>query len=54
MTETLQKSSVASQQMLDANIVLLEDVLVSFDGFRALNIKQFSVGRNELRVVIRP
>jgi len=35
-------------------MVLLKDVTVSFDGFKALNISEFSVDRNELRVVIGP
>ena len=35
-------------------MVELKNVLVSFDGFKALNISAFSVDRNELRVVIGP
>ncbi len=35
-------------------MVALKDVIVSFDGFKALNISAFSVARNELRVVIGP
>ncbi len=35
-------------------IVALRDVVVSFDGFKALQIKTFGVGYNELRVVIGP
>jgi urea transport system ATP-binding protein len=35
-------------------MVELKDVMVSFDGFKALNIGSFSVDRNELRVVIGP
>ena len=35
-------------------MVSLKDVTVSFDGFKALNIKAFSVDENELRVVIGP
>jgi urea transport system ATP-binding protein len=40
----------------DANddIVKLQNVVVSFDGFKALNIDHFAVPRNELRVVIGP
>jgi urea transport system ATP-binding protein len=37
-----------------APMVALKEVLVSFDGFKALNINAFSVERNELRVVIGP
>jgi urea transport system ATP-binding protein len=39
---------------LDANIVVLRDVTVSFDGFKALDINEFAVTRSELRVVIGP
>jgi urea transport system ATP-binding protein len=35
-------------------MVALKEVLVSFDGFKALNISAFSVDHNELRVVIGP
>jgi urea transport system ATP-binding protein len=35
-------------------MVLLEDVTVTFDGFKALDIKRFCVKRNELRIVIGP
>jgi urea transport system ATP-binding protein len=35
-------------------MVLLKDVVVSFDGFKALDIKKLCVKRNELRVVIGP
>jgi urea transport system ATP-binding protein len=39
---------------LRMNIVLLEKVVVEFDGFRALDIDEFDVVYNELRVVIGP
>jgi urea transport system ATP-binding protein len=35
-------------------MVLLQNVVVSFDGFKALDIKKLCVKRNELRVVIGP
>ncbi len=35
-------------------MVSLTDVSVSFDGFKALDIKSLTVDRNELRVVIGP
>src|ERR1700760_4977897 len=35
-------------------IVCLKDVIVSFDGFKALDINFFGVAYNELRVVIGP
>src|ERR1700712_4264113 len=37
-----------------SNIVYLENVKVDFDGFVALNINEFAVHFNELRVVIGP
>jgi urea transport system ATP-binding protein len=37
-----------------SNIVYLKDVLVEFDGFRALDIHEFGVHFNDLRVVIGP
>src|SRR4051794_36417728 len=39
---------------LQSNIVYLKDVKVDFDGFVAINISEFSVHFNELRVVIGP
>jgi len=36
------------------NIVHVENVVVEFDGFRALDIREFSIGYNELRVVVGP
>ncbi|HVX83613.1 MAG TPA: urea ABC transporter ATP-binding protein UrtD [Phycisphaerae bacterium] len=35
-------------------IVFVQDVVVEFDGFRALDVKQFGIGYNELRVVVGP
>ena len=35
-------------------IVFMQDVVVEFDGFRALDIKQFGIKYNELRVVVGP
>lgn len=35
-------------------MVYFEDVVVSFDGFKALNISRLCIARNELRVVIGP
>jgi urea transport system ATP-binding protein len=35
-------------------MVAIKDVLVSFDGFKALNISALTVDRNELRVIIGP
>lgn len=39
---------------LQSNIVYLKDVRVLFDGFKALDITEFTVHYNELRVVIGP
>jgi urea transport system ATP-binding protein len=39
---------------LRSNIVYLHDVVVDFDGFKALQIAEFTVHFNELRVVIGP
>lgn len=39
---------------LQSNIVYLKEVKVDFDGFVALNINEFAVHFNELRVVIGP
>jgi urea transport system ATP-binding protein len=39
---------------IQSNIVYLKDVKVDFDGFVALNINEFAVHFNELRVVIGP
>jgi len=35
-------------------IVFIQDVIVEFDGFRALDITQFGIKYNELRVVVGP
>ncbi|MGA2497491.1 MAG: ATP-binding cassette domain-containing protein, partial [Tepidisphaeraceae bacterium] len=49
-----QPHSAPDAELLGQNIVVLQDVLVSFDGFKALQIGHFAVARNELRVVIGP
>jgi urea transport system ATP-binding protein len=46
--------TLEDQYNIDHSIVFVQDVIVEFDGFRALNIKQFGVAYNELRVVIGP
>ena len=35
-------------------ILFLEDVVVSFDGFKALNMLNFSMDKGELRCLIGP
>ena len=44
----------ADPTMLEKQIVYVKDVTVVFDGFKALDINEFYVDRNELRVVIGP
>jgi urea transport system ATP-binding protein len=39
---------------IDSHIVYLTSVTVSFDGFKALDINEFAVHHNDLRVVIGP
>src|SRR4051812_29124622 len=46
--------TLEDQFNVDHCIVFMQDVVVEFDGFRALNVKQFGVRYNELRVVIGP
>jgi urea transport system ATP-binding protein len=41
-------------ETIDTYVVYLKDVVVSFDGFRALDVAEFAVYHNELRVVIGP
>jgi urea transport system ATP-binding protein len=50
----IESQSPAAKVDTERQIVLLRDVVVSFDGFKALDIKEFSVAHNELRVVIGP
>lgn len=38
----------------DPTILLVENATVVFDGFKALDIERFAVGRNDVRVVIGP
>ena len=50
-------SSIATEVLAGPapdDMVLLSNVTVSFDGFKALDINRLSVKRNELRVVIGP
>jgi len=50
----LLSKSPSDPAVLEKNIVYIEDVTVSFDGFKALDIKRFNVERNELRVMVGP
>lgn len=43
-----------SLDKLQSNLVYLKDIIVEFDGFRALDLTEFAVHHNELRVVIGP
>lgn len=48
-------ATISAASGIDAGCMLsVRDVTVVFDGFKALDINQFEVGRNELRVVIGP
>src|SRR5262249_26239113 len=38
----------------EASVLLVENASVVFDGFKALDIDRFEVGRNDVRVVIGP
>ena len=42
----------ASDPISATPMVAIKEVLVSFDGFKALNISAFSVDRNELRRIV--
>ena len=44
----------AEYDKIISHIVYLKDVSVTFDGFKALDVKEFSVHFNDLRVVIGP
>lgn len=48
-----EQTEIDEEAML-SNIVYLKEVTVSFDGFKALDISQFAVHYNDLRVVIGP
>jgi urea transport system ATP-binding protein len=52
--ETLQRPTSIDAALLESQIVYVEAVTVIFDGFKALDIGNFAVDRNELRVVIGP
>src|SRR3954463_772009 len=54
MVATVTEKPPVTPELLEQHIVLLRDVVVSFDGFKALDVGDFSVDRNELRVVIGP
>ena len=53
MTQAIQIPAPASMVPTDY-LVCLEDAVVSFEGFKALDINFFGVPENELRVVICP
>ena len=46
--------AVSDYDKVLSHIVYLKDVVVSFDGFKALDISEFAVHFNDLRVVIGP
>ena len=51
---TATADAAAEYDKVLSHIVYLKDVVVSFDGFRALDISDFAVHFNDLRVVIGP
>src|SRR3982751_6505306 len=53
MNTLLAKPGVDPDKFI-SNIVSLKDVKVLFDGFKALDVDEFAVHYNELRVVIGP
>src|SRR5688500_14103906 len=54
MSALLRPVELADIDKISSNIVYLKDVIVEFDGFRALDITEFAVHYNEPRVVIGP
>ena len=54
MSAVLKESDVTDFDLIDSHIVLVRDVTVVFDGFKALDIGTFKVHFNDLRVVIGP
>jgi urea transport system ATP-binding protein len=56
MSEILDRTELSQVERgeLQKNIVNVENVIVEFDGFRALDIQEFRIAYNELRVVVGP
>ena len=54
MSELLPGKPAVDFDDVDSHAVLLKDVVVEFDGFRALDLTRFAVHFNDLRVVIGP
>ena len=52
MSALLAKDDEVDFDLIDCHIVLVMDVTVVFDGFKALDIDTFKVHFNDLRVVI--
>ena len=46
--------SVTQEVDVGRNLLEVKDITVLFDGFKALDVKEFSVGHRELRVIIGP
>ena len=53
-TQAPHKTPTPDFSKIDSHIVYLHNVVVSFDGFKALDIESFGVHFNDLRVVIGP
>ncbi len=54
MSTAIMEPDAALRQTRENSLVYMKDVVVSFDGFKALNVNEFGVSPNELRVVIGP
>ncbi|MGC8605162.1 MAG: urea ABC transporter ATP-binding protein UrtD [Desulfomonilaceae bacterium] len=54
MRQSLNISSIVPIDKIGSYQVYLKDAIVVFDGFKALDIKEFGVYYNELRVIIGP
>ncbi|MGN6370019.1 MAG: urea ABC transporter ATP-binding protein UrtD [Phycisphaerae bacterium] len=52
--ETKTALSLEEAYKIEHCIVYVQEVVVEFDGFRALDIREFGIGYNELRVVVGP
>ncbi len=51
---TVMEPDASLRQTRENSLVYMKDVVVNFDGFKALNVNEFGVSPQELRVVIGP
>ena len=54
ITEVNTPLNLQDEYNIEHSIVFVQDVVVEFDGFRALDVKEFGIHYNELRVVVGP